>query len=249
MSMQSLGTRLTIAATGAVAAVLVLPSGAAALNVYAAASLRDALPALQKGPKYNFAGSNQLQLQIERGAPADLFLSASPKEAQALFRAGRCERPQTFATNRLVILVPSGNPGRVRSVYSLRSGRRRLAVGAAGVPVGDYTRRLLARLRLSSILQTNTVTSEPNVASLTAKVALRSVDAGFAYATDARAAGDRVDTVALPGGAQPPVRYQGCVVRRSGADANGARRYLTRLRGGQGRTVLKRYGFGLPPRA
>ena len=240
----------TIAAAAAVlVAVLAVPATAAALNVYAAASLREALPALDRSPSYNFAGSNQLQLQIERGGPADLFLSASPEEAQALFRAGRCERPQTFATNRLVIMVPSGNPGGVRSAYSLRSGRRRLAVGTAGVPVGAYTRLLLRRMRLSSILQTNTVTSEPNVTSLTAKVALRSVDAGFAYVTDARSAADRVDTVALPRWAQPPVRYQACVVRRSGADANGARRYLARLRAGQGRTVLKRYGFGLPPRA
>ena len=146
--MESLGNRIALATISAAAAALALPAGAAALNVYAAASLRDALPALQKGPKYNFAGSNQLQLQIERGAPADLFLSASPKEAQALYRAGRCERPQTFATNRLVILVREGDPSRVR--LDLRAAQRRPAALGGQRPAcrSATTRgRLLARLR------------------------------------------------------------------------------------------------------
>lgn len=231
-----------------VAVLLAGASPAWALEVYAASSLREALPALDKAPDYNFAGSNTLQSQIERGAPADVFLSASPGEAQALFRAGRCTRPVTFATNRLVLLVPKGNPTRLRSVYRLRDGGRRLAVGTAGVPVGDYTRRLLRRMRLSAVLDRNTVSQETNVAGVVAKVALGSADAGFVYATDARAAADRTDTVALPRWAQPPVRYQGCVVRRSGGDGAGGNAFLRRLVGGQGRSVLKRYGFGLPPR-
>ena len=129
-------------AVSAAAAGLAAPVAAsAAPRVFAAASLREAFPQIDGSPTYNFAGSNTLQLQIERGAPADVFASASPNEAQALFREGRCERPVTFATNILVLLVPNSNPGNVRSVYSLRSGGRRLAVGSPGVPIGDYTRR------------------------------------------------------------------------------------------------------------
>src|SRR5688572_19177325 len=110
------------------AGALALPTMAhAAPTVYAAASLRQAFPVIAPGPTYSFAGSNTLQLQIQRGAPADVFASASPQEAQALFRAGRCARPVTFATNALAILVPEGNPGRVRSAYSLLAGDRRLA--------------------------------------------------------------------------------------------------------------------------
>ena len=80
---------------------------------------------------YNFAGSNQLQTQIERGAPADVFASASPTEAQALFRAGRCTRPVTFATNIVVMLVPANNPAEARlDLLDLKRGpQRRLAVG------------------------------------------------------------------------------------------------------------------------
>ena len=75
-------------------------------------------------PTYNFAGSNQLQTQIERGAPADVFASASPTEAQALFRAGRCTRPVTFATNIVVHARAGRQPGRrSRSIYSLSAAR------------------------------------------------------------------------------------------------------------------------------
>ena len=106
-------------------------------------SLTNVFPALDKGPTYSFGGSNTLQLQIERGAPADVFASASPTEAQALFREGRCTRPVTFAINRLVLLIPNSNPGDITSVYSLRSGGRKLSIGTAGVPIGAYTRQLL----------------------------------------------------------------------------------------------------------
>ncbi|MDP9345742.1 MAG: molybdate ABC transporter substrate-binding protein [Actinomycetota bacterium] len=225
-----------------------VPGAASALNVSAAASLRNVFPALDRSPDYNFAGSNTLQRQIEGGAPADAFASAEPQEAQALFRQGLCTRPVTFATNILVLLVPSSNPGNVRSVYSLRSGGRRLSIGTPGVPIGDYTRLLLRRLRLSSVLQDNTVSQEPDVASITAKVALGSADAGFVYHTDALASRGRTNEIRLPKYAQPAVRYQVCAVRRSGADMRGAQAFISRLRTNAGRSALRHYGFGLPPR-
>src|SRR5260370_37127662 len=82
----------------------------AATSVYAASSLRDVFTQIDGAPTYNFLGSNQLQLQIERGAPADVFAGASTVEAQALFKEGNCQRPVTFATNKLVLIVPKGNP-------------------------------------------------------------------------------------------------------------------------------------------
>ncbi len=241
--------RLLLAVLVTAAAALGLPAAAQAVTVYGAASLSSAFPQIDGSPSYNFAGSNQLQLQIERGAPADVFASASPDEAQALFRAGRCSRPVTFATNILVIITPRNNPGGISSVYSLRGGGKRLAVGTAGVPIGAYTRRLLRRMRLSSILTSNTVSLEPNVNSIVSKVGLGSADAGFSYSTDYLAASNRLRRVRLPTWAQPPVRYQICAVRRPGADTSGANRFIQRVRSTNGRRVLKRFGFGLPPRS
>jgi molybdate transport system substrate-binding protein len=242
--------RRILLAAAVAASLAVVPATADAANVFAAASLREAFPALDGNQTYSFAGSNQLQLQIERGAPADVFASASPKEAQALFSANRCERPVTFATNVLVLLVPRSNPANIDSVYDLARGApKRLAVGSASVPIGDYTRKLLRKLRLSRVLTRNTVSTEPNVSSITSKVALGSADAGFAYVTDGRAVRDRVRTIRLPKYAQPPVRYQICIVRRDGVDRTAADAFVKRVVGPRGRRVLKRYGFGLPPRA
>jgi molybdate transport system substrate-binding protein len=241
--------RVPLALLVATALVLAAPAAAAqAFTVYGAASLSAAFPRIDGSPKYNFAGSNQLQLQIERGAPADLFASASPAEPQALFREGKCSRPVTFATNVLVLVTPRGNPAGLRSVYGLRTGRHRIAVGTAGVPIGAYTRQLLRRMQLTSILTTNTVSLEPTVNSIIAKVGLGSADAGFAYLSDWKAAASRVNRINLPTWAQPPVRYQMCVVRRPGADTASANRFTARVLSSRGRSVLARFGFGVPPR-
>jgi molybdate transport system substrate-binding protein len=228
------------------AAALAAPAGAGAMTVYAATSLRDAFSRIDGRPSFSFAGSDALQLQIERGAPADVFASAGPAEAQALFREGRCTRPVTFATNILVLLVPKDNPGRLRSVYSLRGGGKRLAIGTAGVPIGNYTRLLLRRLGLSSVLTSNTVSQEKDVASVSAKVALGSADAGFVYVTDAKSAGAAVKTIAIPPHLQPEVAYAGAVVKGSGS-GDLAAEFLDGLIAGEGAADLKRAGFLPPP--
>src|SRR3954452_11210330 len=102
-----------------VALLLAAPATAQALTVYAATSLTTAMPQIERDATYSFGGSNALQLQIERGAPADLFLAAEPTEPQALYHEGRCERPITFATNRLALIVPRGDPAHVKSIYGL----------------------------------------------------------------------------------------------------------------------------------
>jgi molybdate transport system substrate-binding protein len=228
----------------AIALCLAVPAAASALNVFAASSLRDVLTSIDAGQTYNFAASNTLQLQIERGADADVFASASPAEPQALFKEGKCDRPVTFATNKLVLIVPTGNPAKIRSVFSLRSGGRTLAVGNPGVPIGDYTRALLRRLGLSKVLSNNTVSGEASVASVVSKVALGSADAGFAYVTDAKIASDKVQAIRLPRYAQPPVRYQVCSPNPSAE----SKAFIAKLRSGRGRSLLKAAGFGLPPK-
>jgi molybdate transport system substrate-binding protein len=154
----------------------------------------------------------------------------------------------TFAINRLVLLIPNSNPGNITSVYSLRSGGRRLSIGTAGVPIGAYTRQLLRRMRLSGILSSNRVSQQTNVGQVASQVALGSADAGFVYYTDGLAVKGRTRMISLPKWAQPPVRYQICTVKRAGADTAGARAFIAQVTGKAGRGALKAYGFGLPPR-
>jgi molybdate transport system substrate-binding protein len=204
------------------------------------------LPEIDGSARYSFGGSNTLQLQIERGAPADVFVSASPYEAQRLYKRGRCTNPVTIATNKLVMAVQKGSA--IDSVYDLRDGGKRVSIGNPNLPIGNYTRKLLARMRLSAVLRSNTVSNESNVSQVVGKVGLGSADAGFVYFTDAKASASRVKSVGLPRWAQPPVRYQACVVRRSGGDGAGANAYINKLRSTAGRTALRKYGFGLKPK-
>jgi molybdate transport system substrate-binding protein len=242
-------SRYVIPLIAALVALTATASPAERPTVYSAASLRDVLPSIDSRPAYSFGGSGTLQTQIERGAPADVFVSASAREARALRRGGHCGRQVTFATNRLALIVPRSNPAGIRSVADLRGGGLRLAVGAPGVPVGDYTRELLARARLGSLLDRNTVSRETSVAGVMAKVALRAADAGFVYVTDARAADRRVRSIPLPAHAQPAIRYAMCAVDRRGARTRAARAFMRELVSERARRTLRRFGFGIPGRS
>ncbi len=193
------------------------------------------LPDVLPDARYSFAGSNQLRGQIERGAPADVLIGASAKDPAALAKAGRCSTPVAIATNELVLIVPAR---RARlSLDRLKRGRYRLAIGAEGVPIGDYTRKLLSSAGADTVLTRNIVSSETSVASIVAKVRLASADAGFVYVTDAR----RLRTVRLPRRVQPTVRYEACAVKPRGAA------YVRDLQSEAVQRALVRRGFGRAP--
>ena len=136
--------RLAVA-VGAIV-VLALPAGsmpATRITVYAAASLTQVFPRIDKAPRYSFAGSDTLATQIAQGAPADVFASASPKQTELLYHNGVLRRPVVFATNKLIVIVPSSNPGHIASVYDLRRSGVKVIIGTPTVPVGAYTRQVL----------------------------------------------------------------------------------------------------------
>jgi molybdate transport system substrate-binding protein len=239
------------------ASVLVVLAGAAALaasrdapageplTVYAAASLTEVFPRIDQGARYQFAGSNQLTLQIRQGAPADVFASAGPVYTQQLYRERLAQRPRTFATNSLVLAVPRSNPARIRTLQDLaRRPALRLVVAGPKVPIGLYTREVLKRLGLLRVLR-KAVSQEPDVKGIVGKLALGEADAGFVYATDVRAASSRLVAIPIPRRGQPTVRYEVAVV--AGTDRESAAwSFVADLLGGPGRRELRRAGFGLP---
>jgi molybdate transport system substrate-binding protein len=238
---------VALVASGPTSARIQTASGADDLTVFAAASLTEVFPKIDSRPEYNFAGSNALLQQIRQGAPADVFAAASPREPAAAFSEGLCERPVTFAYNKLVVIVPASNPARIRSVFDLRRPGVKLVIAQQGVPVGDYTRQLLRNLGISRSVLANVVSQEPDVKAVVSKVVLGEADAGFVYLTDVRPVADDARSVALPTWAQPPVRYQICVVTASD-DTAAARAFIARVLGPVGRGQLSGAGFTLPPR-
>lgn len=219
-------------------------AGSEPLDVYAAASLAEVFPEIEPDANFSFAGSDELATQIREGAPADVYAAASSKYPQELYDEGLVAEPVTFATNRLVLVVPKANPGAIESVEDLVRPGTRLVVAAEGVPVGDYTRTVLETLGLSAALE-NVVSNEDDVKGVAGKVALGEADAGFVYATDVTPVTDRVLAIDLPHDAQPPIEYQVAVVVDSD-DEDAAAEFVEKLLGAEGRAALERAGFGVP---
>lgn len=214
------------------------------LTVYAASSLTEVFEQLAPDARFNFAGSDELATQLREGAPADVYAAASPRYPAELFDEGIVDEPAVFATNRLVIVVPSENPAGIRGLDDLAEPDVRLVVGGEGVPIGDYTRELLERSGRVDVLD-RVVSEEEDVKGVLAKVALGEADAGFVYATDARAARDEVLGIELPGDLQARVEYPVAIVRETARDDE-ARRFVELLLSSRGREALRAAGFGVP---
>jgi molybdate transport system substrate-binding protein len=232
----------------AAAAALATPTATSAGNgitVFAAASLAQVFPRIDRAPRYSFAGSDQLALQLQQGAPADVYAAASPKYPELLYHQGIVRKPQVFVTNRLVVLVPRANRAGIHSVYDLRRKGVKLVIGDKSVPIGSYTRQILDTLGITNDVLANVVSQETDVKGIVVKVALGEADAGFVYFTDSRPVAKRTKTIGLPAWAQPPIRYEIAVVR-STKRAAAARAFVARVLSKRGRLLLKRAGFGLP---
>lgn len=232
------------------------------LTVFAAASLKDAFTecgrlfeANRTGTRVvlNFDGSQLLRTQLEKGAHADIFASANTKQMDLAQKAGLVENDSVriFVQNRLVILVPAGNPAGIRELLDLANPGVRLVIGTKDVPVGDYARQLLNRTvndsdygpRFRESVLSNVISEETNVNSLATKVVLGEADAGIAYASDVPAAQkDRVVAIELPEPyrvvADYPIGILGQTNNRGEASA-----FIKFLVSSTGRETLARYGF------
>ena len=240
--MRVLGATLLVA--------LLVPTGATrapaadrvnAITVYAASSLTDVFPRIDKGPRYSFGASSTLAAQITQGAPADIFASANTTIPDQLFAKGLVQRPVVFTRNRLVLVVPSSNPAGIHSVYDLTRSGIKLVIAAPAVPVGSYTLQILKQMGLTSVLA-NVVSRESDVRSVLSKVALGEADAGFVYSTDAKTVPGKVIVIKIPAWAQPKVTYELAVVSSS-PNKSAARKFVSEVLSAAGQKKLLAAGF------
>ena len=235
---------------------------AAPLTIYGAASLKGALDRLKTAWETTHAGSPltistdssaALETQIEQGAPADVFLSADTANPMKLTEKSLADGPAVvFAGNVLVIVVPTGNPGRITTPTDLaRAGVKVIAAGD-DVPITKYANQVVANLAkvagypagFASAYTANIASKEDNVKAVVAKIELGEGDAGIVYATDAKAS-TKVMTVAIPAEANVPATYAGVVVKAS-AHAATAHAFLDWVADAEGQKILAGFGF-LPP--
>jgi molybdate transport system substrate-binding protein len=212
------------------------------ITVYAASSLTDVFPKIDRGPKYSFGASSTLAAQIMQGAPADVFASANTTIPDQLFAKGLVQKPVVFTRNRLVLVVPTSNPAGIQSVYDLRKPGTKLVIAATAVPVGSYTLQVLKQMGLTASVLPNVVSRESDVRSVLSKVALGEADAGFVYSTDAKTVLGKVKVIKVPAWAQPTVTYAMAIVASSSHKA-AAQRYINEILSKAGQAKMLAAGF------
>jgi molybdate transport system substrate-binding protein len=224
------------------------------ITVSTAVSLKDAFREISKqyegrvGAKvnFNFGASGALQKQIESGAPVDVFASAGIPQMDALATQGLIapETRRDFARNTLVLVVPADSTLGITAFADLGGEKvKKLAVGnPKTVPVGQYAEQALTRLGLWRQIEPRLILAE-DVRQALDYVARGEVDAGIVYASDVRAAGGRVRTVATaPADSHDPILYPIAVVRAS-ASQEAAKAFIDAVMGDDGQRILEKYGF------
>lgn len=219
------------------------------LNVFAAASLKESFETIKADlEKANpdltvnlqYGASGQLATQIVQGAPADVFASADETSMKTVTDAGLVKDSQIFASNKLQIVVPKGNPGNVKGLSDLANPDLTVVTCAEAAACGKTQKKIeeKAGITISSDSQ------EPDVKSVLQKVALGEADAGLVYVSDVKSQSDKVEGIDFPEAAEFGNKYPiGTVENAPNADA--AKAFIDYVLG-DGQKALQDNGFGKP---
>ena len=234
------------------------PKGAAPveLNVSAAVSMKDALEEIQqqyqkKNPKvklvFNLGASGSLQKQIEQGAPADLFISAAPKQMDELQGKGLLQQQtrKNLLENQLVLIVPQNSPLAIKSFEELADAAvKRLAVGEPQVvPAGQYAQQVLKKLNLWEKLGERMVLAK-DVRTVLTYVESGNADAGIVYKTDA-AVSTKIKIIATAAsGSHQPIIYPAAILANA-KQPKEAEAFLQYLLSPDAAKVFEKYGFAM----
>ena len=221
------------------------------VHVFGAASLTDAFQELEvafeaEQPGYdvqlNLAGSASLRAQVTSGAPVDVFASANTEVMDDVVALDTTiGSPTPFATNRLQIAVPSGNPGELTGLEDFANESLFLGLCAETVPCGSLAEAALAAAAVVPSVDTR----EPDVRALLTKIEAAELDGGIVYATDVAASPDDVDGIDIPAALGGAAIYPIAVLDQGDA-ADGGSAFVMYVLGPSGVRILTDHGFGTP---
>ncbi len=193
---------------------------------------------------FNFGSSGALATQIQQGAPADVFASASPADMATVQRAGDISgTPVIFARNRLEIVVKPGNPLGIHSLNDLTKAAV-VALCVTTAPCGSTAQRALAKAHVT--LPVAKVSLGQNVDATLAEVTTGDADAGVVYVTNAKTVGTQGVGVPITPSQNVTTSYPIAVVKGT-TNRTVARAWIAYVLGPTGQSVLRQASF-LPAR-
>jgi molybdenum ABC transporter molybdate-binding protein len=200
-----------------------------------------------------YAGTQVLETQLEQGAPADLFLSADLDHIKKLQAEGLIGDYYAVSKGHEVIVVPKDNPAGVASLQDLGTKQLKLVIGTEAVPIGAYTRQILAKAAAGygtdfpQAALKNVVSLESNVKQILEKVALGEADAGVVYRTDVTPGyASKVTIIEIPTAYEVEATNYIAVVAKS-QNARLATALVQLAVGPDGQAVFARYGYDPMP--
>jgi molybdate transport system substrate-binding protein len=220
------------------------------LHVFAAASLTEAFTTLGKQfeaahPEvkvvFNFGASSTLAQQINQGAPADVFASASTKNMGQVVSTGGAKDSTAFVRNVMEVAVPPSNPAQISSVRDLAKPGLKVALCQAQVPCGATAEKVFTNAKIA----VKPVTLEADVKSVLSKVELGEVDAGVVYVTDVRAAGSKVKGVTISSDVNASTTYPIATLTDS-HNLSTSQAFVSYVLSPAGQAVLTADGFAQP---
>ena len=223
--------------------------------IFAAASLKDALDTINANWKKesgkqavtSYAASSALAKQIEKGAPADIFVSADEDWMNYLAER-KLIKPDTrfdLAGNRLVLIAPTDSKltatiGQDFPLASLLGDGRLAMADTASVPAGKYGKAALEKLGAWDGVKDKIAQAE-NVRAALSLVSRGEAPLGIVYATDAKADPKVKVLNAFPESTHAPILYPIAITAAStNADAPA---FLAYLKTADAQGVFEAQGF------
>lgn len=238
------------------------PASSKTMTVMAAASLTESFTEMGKAFEaknpdvkvtFNFAGSQQLALQLSQGAEADVFASASKKYMDSAVESKRVnkEDSKTFVKNRLVVIYPKDNPAGIKELKDLAKSGLKLDLADKSVPVGQYSLDFLDKAIKDTAFGSqykddvikNVVSYEDNVKAVLTKVSLGEADAGIVYVTDITAnAADKIGKLDIPDALNSIATYPIAPLSDS-KNADLAKAFVALVLSPDGQAIMSKYNF------
>lgn len=224
------------------------------LTVSAAASLTDAMKEIKdlyakEKPNVsitlNLESSGALQQQIEQGAPADVFMSAAPKQIDALQGKGLLldGSRKDLLQNKIVLVVPSGSTAGIADFKDLTGSQvKKIAIGEPkSVPAGQYASEVFTFLNISDKLKDKLVLAK-DVRQVLTYVETGEVDAGIVFLTDAKTSSKVKVVSEASESSHSKVIYPAAIIKSS-KNVDAAKDFMVFLSSNQAKSVFEKYGF------